>query len=46
VLRQDLGALGSGEHQVTLQSVPPSGIYWARVMQADRSASTRVVLVW
>jgi len=31
---------------VTLASVPPSGIYWARVMQADRSASTRVVLVW
>jgi len=46
VLRQELGALGSGEHQVTLESVPPSGIYWARVMQADRSASTRVVLVW
>ena len=46
VLRQDLGALGAGEHRVSLQSVPPSGVYWARLTQAKVSASTRVVLVW
>jgi hypothetical protein len=42
---QDLGGLGAGEHTVSLTVTPHSGIYWARVSQAGRSASTRFVLI-
>ena len=45
VARQDLGGLGSGEHTVSLPGAPPSGVYWARVSQAGRSASAHFVLL-
>ena len=46
VAREELGALGEGQHIVSMSTVPPSGIYWARVFQAGNSASNRIVLVW
>ncbi|MEQ1832789.1 MAG: PA domain-containing protein [Candidatus Eisenbacteria bacterium] len=45
VARQDLSGLGAGEHTVSLDGAPQSGIYWARVTQAGRSSSTRFVLM-
>jgi len=45
IARQDLGGLGVGEHTVNMASTPRSGVYWARVSQAGRTASTHFVLV-
>jgi len=45
IARQDLGGLGAGEHTVSLTGAPRSGVYWARVSQAGRSASAHFVLV-
>jgi hypothetical protein len=44
IARQDLGGLRAGEHTVSLSAVPHSGVYWARVSQAGRTASTHFVL--
>jgi hypothetical protein len=45
VARQDLGGLGAGEHTVSLADAPHSGVYWARVSQAGKTATTHFVLV-
>jgi hypothetical protein len=45
IARQDLAGLGAGEHTVSLAGTPHSGVYWARVSQAGRMASTSFVLL-
>ena len=46
VLRRDLGAPGPGRHEVPLdRSRTQPGIYWLRLFDAGRMASTRVVLL-
>jgi hypothetical protein len=46
VAGQDVTALGSGEHEVVLDASGTSqGVYWARLSQAGRMLSSRVVLV-
>ncbi len=45
VARQDLGAIGAGEHTVSFDGAPQSGIYWARLSQAGRRTSMRFVMM-
>ena len=45
IARQDLGGLGAGRHTVSLAGAPRSGVYWARVSQAGKSATAHFVLV-
>ena len=46
VLRRDLGTPGPGRHEIALdRSRMPPGVYWLRLVRADRVASARVVLL-
>jgi hypothetical protein len=47
VARREVGALGAGEHRVgfAAETVPASGVYWARLRQGDRRAMARLVIV-
>lgn len=47
VARREVGAFGVGEHRVGFAAadVPASGVYWARLRQGDRRATSRVVIV-
>ena len=46
VVSRDLGAQGPGRHEVVLdRSRTAPGVYWLRLVEADRTASARVVLL-
>ena len=46
VMRRDLGGQGPGQHEVALDRARmPAGVYWLRLVQANRVASARVVLI-
>jgi hypothetical protein len=46
VFHRDLGSPGPGRHQVLLdRSHTPPGVYWLRLLEANRAATARVVLL-